>query len=128
MDNEISAGQQEKDKSLDNLERMLEKLPENARKPILDLIHKRKVELGLLKSELKPAGYLLKKGKARQKPDSRPRPKAQIEQSKESLRIIAKNIGKIKEIKEIDFHDVDIIEKPAPKEKKTLQEIDTYKY
>lgn len=128
MDNEISARQPEKDKSLDNLERMLEKLPENARKPILDLIHKRKVELGLLKSELKPAGYLLKKGRAKSKPASRPRPKPQTEQSRESLRMIARNIGKIKETREIEFHDVDVIEEPVQKEKKNLQEIDTYKY
>jgi hypothetical protein len=67
MDNDTTNKQPEKqkDESLENLERMLEKLPENARKPILDLINKRKVELGLLKSELKPLGYKLKKGRSK---------------------------------------------------------------
>jgi hypothetical protein len=112
--------QPEKDKSLENLERMLEKLPENARKPILDLINKRKVELGLLKSELKPLGYKLKKGRAK--------PKPQTKESMESLRKIAGNIGRVKEIQKTDFHDVDVKDEPLKKEKKALEEVDSYKY
>lgn len=48
--------QPEKDKSLENLERMLEKLPENARKPILDLINKRKSRAWTFKIGIKAAG------------------------------------------------------------------------
>ncbi len=114
--------QPEKDKSLENLERMLEKLPENARKPILDLINKRKVELGLLKSELKPLGYKLKRGKAK------PKPRPQTKESMESLRKIAGNIGKVKETQKTDFHDVDVKDQPLKKEKKALEEVDSYKY
>lgn len=131
MDNEISIKQPEKDKSLADLERMLEKLPENARKPILDLIHRRKVELGLLESELKPAGYILKKRKS--KPASKPewkkekKPEKKIEKNLESLRNIAKTIGTIKEKEKIVFHDVAIIDESS-KEKKVLKDIDSYKY
>ena len=114
--------QPDKDKSLENLERMLEKLPENSRKPILDLINKRKVELGLLKSELKPLGYKLKKGKEKVKP------KPQTRESMESLRKIARNIGMIKETQKTDFHDVDVKDQPLKKEKKALEEVDSYKY
>lgn len=122
MDNEITDKQPEKDKSLENLERMLEKLPENARKPILDLINKRKVELGLLKSELKPAGYILKKGRAK------PKPKPLTKESKESLRKIAETVGRVKETKETNFHDVDVKDEPLKKDKKPLEEVDSYKY
>jgi hypothetical protein len=122
MENDTKDKQPEKDKSLENLERMLEKLPENARKPILDLINKRKVELGLLKSELKPAGYILKKGRAK------PKPKPQTKESKESLRKIAENVGRVKEINETGFHDVDVKDEPLKKDKKPLEEVDSYKY
>jgi len=122
MENDNKDKLPEKDKSLENLERMLEKLPENARKPILDLINKRKVELGLLKSELKPAGYILKKGRA--KPKSKP----QTKESKESLRKIAENIGRVKEINETNFHDVDVKDEPLKKDKKPIEEVDSYKY
>lgn len=122
MENDTTDNQPEKDRSLENLERMLEKLPEHARKPILDLINKRKVELGLLKSELKPAGYMLKKGRAK------PKPKPQTKEGMESLRKIAENIGRIKETKGTDFHDVDVKDEPLKKEKKALEEVDSYKY
>ncbi|MCZ7380591.1 MAG: hypothetical protein O8C64_03325 [Candidatus Methanoperedens sp.] len=122
MENDNKDKQPEKDKSLENLERMLEKLPENARKPILDLINKRKVELGLLKSELKPAGYILKKGRAK------PKPKPQTKESKESLRKIAENVGRVKEINETNFHDVDVKDEPLKKDKKPIEEVDSYKY
>lgn len=132
MDNEISIKQPEKDKSLDNLERMLEKLPENAKKPILDLIHKRKVELGLLKSELKPAGYILKKGKeSKQKQKLEQKREKKIEKKTEknldSLRKIAQNIGTIKEKEKDDFHDVDFIDE-SQKVKKPPKDVDSYKY
>ncbi len=122
MENDNKDKQPEKDKSLENLERMLENLPENARKPILDLINKRKVELGLLKSELKPAGYILKKGRAK------PKPKPQTKESKESHRKIAENVGRIKEINETNFHDVDLKDEPLKKDKKPIEEVDSYKY
>lgn len=122
MDNDNKDKQPEKDQSLENLERMLEKLPENARKPILDLINKRKVELGLLKSELKPAGYILKKRRPK------PKPKPQTKESKESLRKIAENVGRVKEINETNFHDVDVKDEPLKKDKKPIEEVDSYKY
>ncbi|MFA4955618.1 MAG: hypothetical protein WC556_01430 [Candidatus Methanoperedens sp.] len=122
MDNEIKTKEEKKDASLENLERMLEKLPEGARKPILDLINKRKVELGLMKSELKPAGYILKKGRVKTKP------KPQTKESMESLRKIAQGIGRIKEIEKISPHDIDMKEEPLKKDKKALEEVDSYKY
>lgn len=122
MDNDSKTKQQEKDKSLENLERMLEKMPEGSRKPILDLINKRKVELGLLKSELKPAGYILKKGRGK------PKPKPQTKESMESLRKIAMGIGKVFETKDIVPKDIDFRDEPLKKEKKALEEVDSYKY
>jgi hypothetical protein len=122
MDNEIKIKEEKKDVSLENLERMLEKLPENARKPILDLINKRKVELGLMKSGLKPAGYILKKQRVKTIP------KAQTKESMESLRKIAQGIGRIKEKEEISPHDIDMKDEPLKKDKKTLEEVDSYKY
>jgi len=122
MDNEIKTKELKKDESLENLERMLEKLPEGARKPILDLINKRKVELGLMKSELKPAGYILKK--ARVKTKSKPPTK----ESMESLRKIAQGIGRIKDREGISPHDIDMKDEPLKKDKKALEEVDSYKY
>jgi len=122
MDNDSKTKEQEKDKSLENLERMLEKMPEGSRKPILDLINKRKVELGLLKSELKPAGYILKKGRGK------PKPKPQTKESMESLRKIAMGIGKVSETKDIVPKDIDFRDEPLKKEKKALEEVDSYKY
>jgi len=118
MDNDTK--EPKKDESLENLERMLEKLPEGGRKPILDLINKRKVELGLMKSELKPAGYILKKGRAK--------PKPQTMESKDSLRKIAQGIGRVKEKENISPHDIDMKDAPLKKDKKTLEEVDSYKY
>ena len=122
MDNEIKTKEEKKDASLENLERMLEKLPEGARKPILDLITKRKVELGLMKSELKPAGYILKKGRVKTKPTP------PTKESMESLRKIAQGIGRIKEIEKISPHDIDMKDEPLKKDKKALEEVDSYKY
>ena len=114
MDNDTTNKQPEKqkDKSLENLERMLEKLPENARKPILDLIT----------TELKPLGYKLKKGRAK------PKPKLQTRENMESLRKIAENIGRVKEPTETNFHDVDVKDEPLKKEKKAIEEVDSYRY
>jgi hypothetical protein len=122
MDNEIKTKEEKKDASLENLERMLEKLPEGARKPILDLINKRKVELGLMKSELKPAGYILKKQRVKTIP------KPPTKESMESLRKIAQGIGRIKEKEAISPHDIDMKDEPLKKDKKSLEEVDSYKY
>jgi hypothetical protein len=122
MDNEIETKELKKDESLENLERMLEKLPEGAKKPILDLINKRKVELGLMKSELKPAGYILKKGRVKSTP------KPPTKENMESLRKIAQGIGRIKEKEEISPHDMDMKDEPLKKDKKALEEVDSYKY
>jgi hypothetical protein len=122
MENEKTNKQPEKDKSLENLERMLEKMPEGSRKPILDLINKRKVELGLLKSELKPAGYILKKGRAK------PKPRPQTKESMESLRKIADGIGKVPEKSQMTIRDLDVKDEPLKKDKKALEEVDSYKY
>jgi len=109
MENDNTNKQPEKDKSLENLERMLEKMPEGSRKPILDLINKRKVELGLLKSELKPAGYILKKGRAK------PKPRPQTKESMESLRKIADGIGKVPEKSQMTTRDLDVKDEPLKK-------------
>ncbi len=122
MVNEIKTNELEKDESLENLERMLEKLPEGARKPILDLIKKRKIELGLIKSESKPAGYILKKQRVK------PKPNLPTKESMESLRKIAQGIGRIKEKEEILPHDIDMKDEPLKKFKKALEEVDSYKY
>ncbi len=117
---ELREAKPEKDATLAKLERMLESMSEKSRQPILDLIHKRKVELGLLKSELPPAGYKLKKTKARAKPTPTP-------QQKNSIRNRAMNIGKVAETKETVQH-LDVKDEPLKKEKKPLEEVDSYKY
>lgn len=111
---------EQKDKVLEKLESMLESLPEKSRQPILDLINKRKVELGLKKSELLPAGYKLKRAK--------PKPRPQTTESKESLRKIAMGVGLIPEIKQPILQDLDVKDEPLKKEKKALEEADSYKY
>ncbi len=115
---ELREAEPEKDATLAKLERMLESMSENSRQPILDLIHKRKVELGLLKSELPPAGYKLKKSKARVKP---------ILQPKNSIRKIAMKVGRVAETKETVQH-LDVKDEPLKKEKKPIEEVDSYKY
>jgi phosphoribosylamine--glycine ligase len=128
MENETKI-EPEKDALLAKLEHMLENAPENSRKPLIELINKRKVELGLLKSELLPAGYKLKKRGARAKPAphakaGKPEPK----ESKESLRKIAMGVGRITETKGAAPHDIDVKDEPLKKDKKPLEEIDSYKY
>jgi hypothetical protein len=111
---------EQKDKVLEKLEHMLESLPEKSRPPILDLINKRKVELGIQKSELLPAGYKLKRTK------TKPRP--QTIESKESLRKIAMGVGLIPELKHPIPQDLDVKDEPLKKEKKAIEEADSYKY
>jgi phosphoribosylamine--glycine ligase len=119
---ELRAAQPEKDAMLAKLEHMLANMSENSRQPILELIRRRKVELGLLKSELPPAGYKLKKSRTRAKP--RPQPK----ESEDSLRKIAMNVGRVQETKETIPHDIDVKDEPLKKDKKPVEEVDSYKY
>ncbi len=111
-----------KDEMLEKLERMLETLPENSRQPILNLINKRKVELGLMKSGLPPAGYKLKKS------EKKAIPKKPSKATMKSLSNIAKSIGTIRETKEENIHDIDVKEEPLKKERKMTEETDSYKY
>lgn len=112
----------EKDKVLANLERMLESQSGSSRQPILDLINKRKVELGILKSDLPAAGYKLKKSRKQAKPGS------QLKDSKDSLRKIALTVGRVPEIKQTVPHDIDVRDEPLKKDKKPIEEVDSYKY
>lgn len=122
MENEIKTTEPEKDKVLATLERMMESQPEKSRQPILELINRRKVELGLLKSELPPAGYKLKK------PGTRAKPKPKTKESRDSLRKIALGVGRIQETKEAVPHDIDVKDEPLKKDKKPIEEPDSYKY
>lgn len=108
----------EKDKVLASLERMLGSQSESSRQPILDLINKRKVELGILKSDLLPAGYKLKKKRAKLRP----------KESKDSLRKIAMGVGRVQETKETIPRDIDVKDEPLKKDKKPIEEVDSYKY
>ncbi len=111
-----------KDEMLEKLEHMLETLPENSRQPIMNLINKRKIELGLMKSGLPPAGYKLKK------PGKKVVPKKPSKSTMESLSNIAKGVGTIRETKQEDIHDIDVKEEPLKKERKLTEELDSYKY
>ncbi|NJD76730.1 MAG: hypothetical protein FIB08_06500 [Candidatus Methanoperedens sp.] len=115
----------EKDKVLADLERMLEGLSENSKQPILELIRKRKVELGLISSDLPNAGYKLRKRKAQ--PAHRT-DKINREASKDSLRKIALGVGRISETRETTSQDIDVKDEPLKKDKKALEEVDSYKY
>ncbi len=107
------------DSVLARLERMLKNTPESSRQPIINLINKRKVELGILSSNLPIAGYKLEK-----KAKSRPRKQ---EKGKDSLRKIAMSVGRITEVKEAP-HDIDVKDEPLKKDKKIIEEADSYKY
>ncbi|MCE8425515.1 MAG: hypothetical protein J5U17_07025 [Candidatus Methanoperedens sp.] len=120
MNEEETKAAPQKDKVLLSLEQMLVALPENARQPIINLINKRKVELGLAKSDLLTSGYKLKKKKEKRVPQSK--------ESKDSLRKIAMSVGRVRETKEIILHDIDVKEEPLKKSKKTIEEADSYKY
>lgn len=121
MTDEI-ATENPKDETLEKLERMLENMPENSRQPIRDLINKRKVELGLMKSGLPPAGYKLKK-RAKKAIPVKPSRK-----TVESLSKIAKGVGKVPEIKGEVRQDIDVKDEPLKKERKLTEESDSYKY
>lgn len=111
-----------KDEMLEKLERMLGTLPENSRQQIRDLINKRKVELGLIKSGLPPAGYKLKK-RAKKAVPVKPSKK-----TVESLSKIAKGVGKVREIRGEVSQDIDVKDEPLKKERKLTEESDSYKY
>ena len=121
MENENHNPEVEKDASLLNLERMLEKMPEKSRQPILDLINKRKVELGLKKSELKPMGYKLRTNKRKARP-------VVSSEKKEEIRKIAAGIGRISETKQVISSNIDVKDEPLKREKKAIEEVDSYKY
>jgi hypothetical protein len=113
---------EKKDEMLAQLERMMESMPENSRQPILNLIKKRKVELGLMASDLPPAGYLLKK------PRKKAEPKQVPKETQNALRKIAQSVGKIKETKGIVSQDIDVKEEPLKKDKKIQEDANSYKY
>ncbi|KCZ72821.1 hypothetical protein ANME2D_01256 [Candidatus Methanoperedens nitroreducens] len=120
MENENKTIEPEKDAVLAKLERMLASMPENSRQPILNLINKRKVELGLLKSELPHAGYKLKKAHEKRKPISKER--------KDSLQKIAMTVGTVKETERVIPSDIDIKNESLKKDRKIIEEVDSYKY
>jgi len=121
-----------KDAVLSGLEDMLGKLPENSRQPIIDLINKRKIELGLIKSGLPIAGYRLKKKHPKDTnavPVPGKKPKKPIPaKNKDAIRKIAKTVGRITETGGVVAMDIDIKDKPLKKDKKILEEVDSYKY
>ncbi len=113
---------EKKDEILAQLERMMESIPENSRQPIRNLIKKRKVELGLMVSDLPPAGYILKK------PRKKVEPKQVSRETKNALSKIAQSVGKIKETKGIVSQDIDVKEEPLKKDRKIQEDANSYKY
>jgi len=111
-----------KDAMLEKLEQMLESMPENARQPIRDLINKRKVELGLMKSGLPSAGYRLRKT------EKKAPPRKPSKETVKSLNKIAKSVGKVMEPVDEVSQDIDIKDEPLKKERKITEESDSYKY
>ncbi len=111
-----------KDATLEKLEKMLESMPENARQPIRDLISKRKVELGLMKSGLPQAGYRLRKT------EKKAPPRKPSKETVKSLNKIAKSVGKIREHDDEVSQDIDVKDEPLKKERKITEEPDSYKY
>ncbi|GFO95957.1 hypothetical protein ig2599ANME_0139 [groundwater metagenome] len=111
-----------KDEMLEKLEQMLESMPENARQPILDLINKRKVELGLMKSGLPTAGYRLRKT------EKKAAPRKPSKETVKSLSKIAMGVGKVREPKDDVSRDIDVKDEPLKKERKITEESDSYKY
>lgn len=120
MENESNNTETVKDEMLAKLESMLKTMPESSRQPIIDLINKRKVELGLMNSGLPHAGYKLRK------PGAKPRPISK--ESKDSLRKIALKVGTVRETEDVVPHDIDIKNEVLKKDKKILEETDSYKY
>ncbi len=111
-----------KDEVLEKLEKMLESMPENARPPIRDLINKRKVELGLMKSGLPMAGYRLRKT------EKKAPPRKPSKETVKSLNKIAKGVGKIMEQEDEVNQDIDVKDEPLKKDRKISEESDSYKY
>lgn len=111
-----------KDATLEKLEKMLEGMPENARQPIRDLINKRKVELGIMKSGLPQAGYRLRKT------EKKAPPRKPSKETVMSLNKIAKSVGKIREPVDEVSQDIDVKDEPLKKERKITEESDSYKY
>ena len=122
MTEEKSPETEKQDEMLTQLERMMESMPENSRQPIRNLIKKRKVELGLMVSDLPPAGYMLKK------PRKKAEPKQVSKETKNALSKIAQSVGKIKETKGIISQDIDVKEEPLKKDRKILEDANSYKY
>jgi hypothetical protein len=111
-----------KDEVLEKLEKMLESMPENARQPIRDLINKRKVELGLVKSGLPMAGYRLRKT------ENKVLARKPSKETVKSLNKIAKGVGKVKEPEDKVRPDIDVKDEPLKKDRKLTEESDSYKY
>jgi hypothetical protein len=111
-----------RDAMLEKLEQMLESMPEDARQPIRDLINKRKVELGLMKSELPSAGYRLRKT------EKKVPPRKPSKETVKSLNKIARSVGKVREPGDEVSKDIDIKDEPLKKERKITEESDSYKY
>ena len=122
MTEEKSPETEKQDEMLTQLERMMESMPENSRQPIRNLIKKRKVELGLMVSDLPPAGYMLKK------PRKKAEPKQVSKETKNALSKIAQSVGKIKETKGIISQDIDVKEEPLKKDRKIQEDANSYKY
>lgn len=111
-----------KDEVLEKLENMLANMPENARQPIRDLINKRKVELGLMKSGLPMAGYRLRKT------EKKAPPRKPSKETINSLNKIAKSVGKVRELDEEVGMDIDLKDEPLKKDRKFTEDSDSYKY
>src|SRR3989337_4213497 len=120
MTEEKSPETEKQDEMLTQLERMMESMPENSRQPIRNLIKKRKVELGLMVSDLPPAGYMLKK------PRKKAEPKQVSKETKNALSKIAQSVGKIKETKGIISQDIDVKEEPLKKDRKIQEDANSY--
>ncbi len=121
-DEQITENPPVKDEMLEKLEQMLKNMPERSRQPILDLIHKRKVELGLMKSGLPAAGYRLKKA------GKKAAPRKPSKETVESLGKIALSVGKIREQSEEGNRNMDVKDEPLKKERKITEDTDSYKY
>ena len=111
-----------KDEVLEKLEKMLESMPESARPPIRDLINKRKVELGLMKSGLPMAGYRLRKT------EKKANPRKPSKETVNSLNKIAKGVGKIMEQENEVNQDIDVKDEPLKKDRILTEDSDSYKY
>ncbi len=121
-DEQITENPPVKDEMLEKLEQMLKNMPDRSRQPILDLINKRKVELGLMKSGLPAAGYRLRKA------GKKAAPKRPSKETVASLGKIARSVGKVREQAEEVHLNIDVKDEPLRKERKITEETDSYKY